>query len=447
MTTFAIGELPSKMKSLLRIFGLTILSLTMTNCSLSPEQITSRLEPSIVKIFYQNEPGYGTGFFVSGEKGLCTVLTAAHVVKKEGKNLLQANDGKVWDVAKVEMFPDGIDLALVSFKPEKRKCNYSPLKIGNSDSLSIGASIYIFGFPIRSRPLVSQFVLGNVSGLEQLPQGYGVSYQALTVGGMSGAPVVDVKGEVVAVHGMSGVEALKTFPSLASLQASSSESGRSVDQDAQKRVEADVQPYIFSWGIPIRVLQDYRDRAIALETEGQEVELGKELELEPNKGQETQERGQKKNQVSLVSAKGVDYRKLHDLLKAKKWKEADEETDRVILKVVRRELEGWLRYEDAQNFSCQDLGMIDKLWVKYSNGEFGISVQEQIYHNLGGTKEYNLEVWKKFGDKVGWRQKGEWLNYTELTSLEEHYSGHLPVAPFWGGVGVWFFSRASTCRY
>ena len=422
------------MKSILRIFGLTILSLTMTNCSLSPEQITSRLEPSIVKIFHQNEPEYGTGFFVSGEKGLCTVLTAAHVVKKEGKNLLQTNDGKVWDVAKVEMFPDGIDLALVSFKPEKRKCNYSPLKIGNSDSLSIGASIYIFGFPIRSRPLVSQFVLGNVSGLEQLPQGYGVSYQALTVGGMSGAPVVDVKGEVVAVHGMSGVEALKTFPSLASLQASSSESGRSVDQDAQKRVEADVQPYIFSWGIPIRVLQDYRDRAIALDTEGQEVELGKELELEPNKGQETQERGQKKNQVSLVSAKGVDYRKLHDLLKAKKWKEADAETRVKILKVANRESEGWLRQEDAKNFSCQDLGTIDKLWVKYSNGKFGFSVQKQIYQGVGGSKEYNSDDYKKFADKVGWRKGGKWLNYSELTFSEKHYTGHLPI---WGrGVAV-----------
>jgi hypothetical protein len=109
------------MKSLLRAFSLTLLSLTLTNCSLSPEQITSRLEPSIVKIFYQNEPGYGTGFFVSGERDLCTVLTAAHVVKKEEKNLLQTNDGKVWDISKVEMFPDGIDLALVSFKPEKRK--------------------------------------------------------------------------------------------------------------------------------------------------------------------------------------------------------------------------------------------------------------------------------------------------------------------------------------
>ena len=73
MTTFAIGELPSKMKSLLRIFGLTILSLTMTNCSLSPEQIASRLKPSIVKLFYRNEPGHGTGFFVPGEKGVCTV--------------------------------------------------------------------------------------------------------------------------------------------------------------------------------------------------------------------------------------------------------------------------------------------------------------------------------------------------------------------------------------
>ena len=113
------------MKSLIRIFGLTILSLTMTNCSLSPEQIASRLKPSIVKLFYRNQPGHGTGFFVPGEKGFCTVLTAAHVVKKEGKNALQTNDGKVWDVAKVEIFPSGIDLALVSFKPEKRKCNYN----------------------------------------------------------------------------------------------------------------------------------------------------------------------------------------------------------------------------------------------------------------------------------------------------------------------------------
>jgi hypothetical protein len=420
MTTFAIGELPSKMKSLLRIFGLTILSLTMTNCSLSPEQIASRLKPSIVKLFYRNQPGHGTGFFVPGEKGFCTVLTAAHVVEKEGKNLLQTNDGKVWDVAKVEIFPSGIDLALVSFKPEKRKCNYSPLKIGNSDALKQGSSIYISGFPIRDGHLVSQFVLGTVSRLDKLAQGYGVSYEALTVAGMSGAPVLDAKGEVVAIHGMSDVEVVKTF---ASLQASLSESERSVYQETKERVETSVQRNTFSWGIPINMFQHYRRRAIALTTEGEEVELETQL----------LEERQKRNEVSLVSAKGVDYRKLRDLLKAKKWKEADAETRVKILKVANRESEGWLRQEDAKNFSCQDLGTIDKLWVKYSNGKFGFSVQKQIYQGVGGTKEYNWDDYKKLADKVGWRKGGEWLSYSQLTFSEKHYTGHLPAAP----VGTW----------
>ena len=405
------------MKSLLRAFGLTVLSLTLTNCSLSPEQIASRLKPSIVKVFYRNEPGHGTGFFVPGEKGVCTVLTAAHVVKKEGKNALQTNDGKVWDVAKVEIFPSGIDLALVSFKPEKRKCNYSPLKIGNSDALKQGSSIYISGFPIRDGHLVSQFVLGTVSRLDKLAQGYGVSYEALTVAGMSGAPVLDAKGEVVAIHGMSDVEVVKTF---ASLQASLSESERSVYQETKERVETSVQRNTFSWGIPINMFQHYRDRAIALTTEGQDVELAKERELE------AQRQRQKRNEVSLVSAKGVDYRKLRDLLKAKKWKEADEETRVKILKVANRESEGWLRVEDAENFSCQDLGTIDKLWVKYSNGKFGFSVQKQIYQGMNGSKEFNWDDYRKLGDKVGWRKGGKWLNYSELTFSEKHYTGHLP---------------------
>ena len=262
------------MKSLLRAFGLTFLSLTLTNCSLSPEKIASRLEPSIVKVFYQGEPGHGTGFFVPGEKGVCTVLTAAHVVKKEGENLLKTNDGKEWPASKVEIFPNNIDLALVSFQPEKGNCNYSPLKIGNSDGLKQGSSIYISGFPIRDGHLVSQFVLGTVSRLDKLAQGYGVSYEALTVAGMSGAPVLDAKGEVVAIHGMSDVEVVKTF---ASLQASLSESERSVYQETKERVETSVQRNTFSWGIPINMFQHYRDRAIALTTEGQEVELKKNL--------------------------------------------------------------------------------------------------------------------------------------------------------------------------
>ena len=232
------------------------------------------------------------------------------------------------------------------------------------------------------------------------------------------------RGEVVAIHGMSDVEVVKTF---ASLQASLSESERSVYQDAVERVETSVQRNTFSWSIPINMFQYYRDRAIALTTEGQDVELAKELELERRERElEAERQRQKRNEVSLVSAKGVDYRKLRDLLKAKKWKEANAETRVKILKVANRESEGWLRYEDAENFSCQDLGTIDKLWVKYSNGKFGFSVQKQIYQGMGGSKEFNWDDYEKLGDKVGWRKGGKWLNYSELTFSEKHYTGAPP---------------------
>jgi len=134
------------------------------------------------------------------------------------------------------------------------------------------------------------------------------------------------------------------------------------------------------------------------------------------------------NDVLLVSVRGVNYEKLRDLLVAGKWKEADRETDSCMLKVAKREQEGWLDTEDIDNFPCEDLRTIDQLWVKYSNGKFGTSVQKQIYQSLGGTSEYDEKVWEAFGEKVGWRQGGEWLYYSGLTfSLDTHYMGYLPL--------------------
>ncbi|MEM1170625.1 MAG: GUN4 domain-containing protein [Cyanobacteria bacterium P01_H01_bin.35] len=537
------------MKSLLRILGLTFLALTLTNCSgqLSSAKIASLLEPSIVRLFYRNpNAGHGTGFFVRGEKGVCTVLTAAHVVKREGERLLKTQDGKVWQVAKVEIFPSDIDLALVTFPAVGEKCNYPALKIGNSENLKKGSLIFIDGFPIRGGKLVSQFVSGEVSSLDSLARGYGVSYEVLTVGGMSGAPVMDVRGEVVAVHGMSDVEVVQSF---ASVQGSLSESEREIFQQAMERVNG-VQSLTFGWGIPINFFREsdfyYADisglnlwvlfcggamfgggvvfvglryfqtpqvsaqrereleRRVNTQTHRQR-ELEKQLQNERRKRQEVEvqieslqvavqrqgelerrlkdeqlrrqevegrlksvqnsqsqkqreveREGEVKSQqgkplssvdVPLVSAKGVDYTKLRDLLAGGKWKEADEETATVMLKVAGRESEGYLRVEDIENFPCQDLGTIDKLWVKYSNGKFGFSVQKQIYQGLGGTKEYDSEVWKAFGDKVGWRQGGKWLSKTTVT-FSSTQGGHLPtvlgVGGFrigWGVLGTSLLSR------
>jgi len=127
------------------------------------------------------------------------------------------------------------------------------------------------------------------------------------------------------------------------------------------------------------------------------------------------------NDVPLVSARGVNYKKLRDLLAAEKWKEADQETANCMLKVA-GEIVG-LGRKSIDNFPCEDLRTIDQLWVKHSNGKFGFSVQKQIYQSLGATRINHEE----FGDRVGWRQGGKWLWYSDLTfSQSIDYTGHLP---------------------
>jgi serine/threonine protein kinase len=130
--------------------------------------------------------------------------------------------------------------------------------------------------------------------------------------------------------------------------------------------------------------------------------------------------------IVLKSARGVNYSKLQQLLAAGNWKEADEETGKVMCQVAGREKEGWLRREDIDNFPCEDLRTINQLWLHYSNGKFGFSVQKEIYESLGGTREFNTKVWEKFGARVGWRKGGKWLEYTELTFNIVAPKAHLP---------------------
>ncbi|MGB7712623.1 MAG: serine/threonine-protein kinase, partial [Microcoleus sp.] len=129
----------------------------------------------------------------------------------------------------------------------------------------------------------------------------------------------------------------------------------------------------------------------------------------------------------VISAVGMDYINLRNLLAAKKWKEADEETERVMLKVAVREKEGYLNIESIEKFPCEDLRTIDQLWVQHSNGRFGFSVQKRIYQSLGGTREYDEKVWEAFGDKVGWRKNNSWLYYKDLTFSERAPEAHFPV--------------------
>ena len=145
-----------------------------------------------------------------------------------------------------------------------------------------------------------------------------------------------------------------------------------------------------------------------------------------------------KEEVKLKSEKGIDYTKLRDLLEAENWKEADTETARVMRQAVGSHDKGWLEFEEIKQFPREDLRIIDQLWVKYSKGKFGFSVQKQIWLDCGGIPgEYDYKAYEKFGDRVGWRKRGSWASYSDLT-FNFHLSpelifgypprGHLPAS-------------------
>ena len=136
------------------------------------------------------------------------------------------------------------------------------------------------------------------------------------------------------------------------------------------------------------------------------------------------------------------YQPLETYLKNGQWREADEETLKVMLKVADREEQGLLDVESIYNFPCEDLRIIDQLWVKYSKGKFGFSVQKEIYESLGGTEKYNEKVWSKFCDRVGWRKRDKWLSYSNLNfEIDKAPKAHLPTG---GGKEVFCYFETET---
>lgn len=100
-------------------------------------------------------------------------------------------------------------------------------------------------------------------------------------------------------------------------------------------------------------------------------------------------------QDDLSSEKDVDYRKLRDLLRAGKWREADEETLNVMLQAASQPANTFLVSDDITKLPYRDLQTINQLWLSYSKEQFGFSIQQRIYQDVG-------EDWTSFIESVGW---------------------------------------------
>jgi serine protease Do len=167
---------------------------------------------------------FGSGVIIGrteqGTKNIYTILTAAHVVRTPNINyriitpvpLNQTERKRVTinldSTKSIKILPD-VDLAVISIESNY---TFAIGTIGDSSDADEGSPVYVAGFPKPGKAIkriALQFTGGMISSrldeADQNPKtqsnGYDLSYTNITRVGMSGGPVFDAAGRIVAIHG------------------------------------------------------------------------------------------------------------------------------------------------------------------------------------------------------------------------------------------------------
>lgn len=148
------------------------------------------------------------------------------------------------------------------------------------------------------------------------------------------------------------------------------------------------------------------------------------------------------NTLQIVRVKLPDrYKALVNFLANGRWKEADDETAYLLLEMGAHPDHGYFRRGEVNNIPCDDLQVIDQLWVKFSGGHFGLSVQKQIFTDLGGqpSGEYDKAPYDQLMERLGWSLNGQETDYSGLSFSLQSPQGHLPR--LWGIIYIGFGGR------
>ncbi len=168
----------------------------------------------------------GSGVIVGHEGKTYYVVTNTHVVKQQiigGRWGIRTPDSEVYPVidqddniirfgnyeSNEKPIP-GFDLALVKFTSDR---DYPVAVMGNSLELNSNDSVFISGWPKPEEPedpnplkarRERKFTSGIIAKIAPSPMndgGYNLLYSNYTRPGMSGSPIFNAQGELVAIHG------------------------------------------------------------------------------------------------------------------------------------------------------------------------------------------------------------------------------------------------------
>jgi len=150
----------------------------------------------------------GTGVIVDKQGNTYTVLTNWHVVKTSGSYVLTTSDDQrhVVNASQIQQLP-GVDLAMLQFTSNQ---NYRVVERGNSDLVRSGQLVYVAGWPNQSQAISERIFTPTqgriVTRLSRPKDGYALAYDNLARPGMSGGPVLDEQGRLIAINGRADVD-------------------------------------------------------------------------------------------------------------------------------------------------------------------------------------------------------------------------------------------------
>lgn len=127
--------------------------------------------------------------------------------------------------------------------------------------------------------------------------------------------------------------------------------------------------------------------------------------------------------LATASARGIDYAPLQHHLVLQEFEAADRLTSALLRQLAGADAErrGYVYYSEVPAMTGVDLESLDRLWVCYSRGRFGFSVQARLLRACNGR-------WDQLWPRLQWKTDGVWTRYPGSFQWSiDAPEGHMPL--------------------
>ncbi len=127
--------------------------------------------------------------------------------------------------------------------------------------------------------------------------------------------------------------------------------------------------------------------------------------------------------LQMPSEREIDYSLLQKELLQQNFEEADRFTSKKLRELAGPDAEqrGYVYFSEVENMPGVDLVTLDRLWIVFSQGKFGFSVQAKLLETVDNRYE-------KLWPRIGWKKDGIWTRYPNaFTWSIEAPVGHMPL--------------------